>query len=76
MPGGTYISMNRGSPAAAGGAVVIFLLLAALGLVAYYVYKKPCDLKEHVPKLYKWIFHKSDIDWPKDPKGCTEDPSS
>ena len=55
MPGGTYISMNRGSPAAAGGAVVIFLLLAALGLVAYYVYKKPCDLKEHVPKLYKWI---------------------
>lgn len=72
MAGTVYVDATP-SNGSSIGALIIIVILAALALLGYYMYKKPCDLKEHIPKLHKWIFKDSDIKWPSEPKGCEEE---
>lgn len=70
VPSGGQVVVFKGGGASAGGSVALLLVAAVAALFFYYAYQKPCDLKEHAPKLHKWFFYDSDIEWPKDPTSC------
>lgn len=70
-----YVNTSGRGSSSSAGLLILLILLAILGGLAYYVYKKPCDLKKHAPKIHKWVFEDSNVDWPKDPQPCTSSPS-
>jgi len=53
--------------------LLVILIAIPLGLLIYLLYKNPCFVKKKARSLYDWVFVDSDIAWPGQPEGCTED---